>query len=95
MLGALRPLGPLPKDEPSELEPLPEPLELDPLPEPLELDAAPVSDEPDFDVLFEEDFSEAEEPDEEEEPEELADSTPSDFAVAESSWPVAFILLAL
>ena len=90
-LGALRPLGrSLPKDE------LEEPLLSAPVSEEPDFELfdedededepLPVSDEADFDELFE---------DEAEEPEELADSTPSDFAVSESSWPVAFKLLEL
>ena len=93
-LGGFLPLErSLPKDEPPEV---PEPVSEEPdfeVFEEEEDEPPPVSDEPDFDALFDEDFS-AEE-DEADEPEALADSTPSDFAVAESSWPVGFILFAL
>jgi hypothetical protein len=95
-LGALRPLGrSLPKDEPEEPEPVSEEPDLelfdeeDELPE-APLLSAPMSDEPD-ELDFELFDAEEDEPP----PEALADSTPSDFLVAESSWPVAFMLLAL
>lgn len=85
-LGALRPLGRSPPKDPEEPPVSEEELDFElfePAPE-APLLSAPISEEPDFELFDAE----------EDEPEELADSTPSDFAVSESSRPVAFKLLA-
>jgi hypothetical protein len=83
-LGAFRPLGRSLKEE--------EPLSDEDVEE--DVDAPEVPEAAPFDELFEELFSIEDDPAEEDDSAALAD-TPSDFAVSESSLPVAFMLLAL